>query len=131
MLIDLICAANPTTLSESVLLNYNFSLEKLQAMRQVDSFPNLCNSVPHLCNRLPHPHPLPIMLAWVLADLIDLSLHQRRGDMEGLKLQKQLLETQDPEKMIDLKETPLKKHGGYTQEEHIAIFESQIAGLGV
>ena len=71
------------------------------------------------------------MLACVLADLIDLSLHQRRGDMEGLKLQKQLLETQNPEKMIDLKETPLKKHGGYTQEEHIAIFESQIAGLGV
>lgn len=48
--------------------------------------------------------------------------------MEGLQLHKQVLESQDPEKMIDLKSEPLKKHGVYTQDEEIAIFQRQVAG---
>jgi hypothetical protein len=48
--------------------------------------------------------------------------------MEGLQLHKQVLESQDPEKMIDLKSEPLKKQGVYTQDEEIAILQRQVAG---
>jgi hypothetical protein len=48
--------------------------------------------------------------------------------MEGLQLHKQVFESQDPEKIIDLKSEPLKNHCVYTQQEEIAVLQRQVAG---